>query len=767
MYDKHTEKFWKNFLFRIIVISFIITFICATCVHFFEYYQFQVMTINNLKESAKTVHEYAEDAINPAIFYELNTIEDESKDIYHEAHISLNNIRRVANIRYLYTATINDNGEYIYVVDGLDPDPDPDDFRHVGDLIEEEIIPELEKSLNDEIVLSEDFHVTEWGIVYVAYFPVHDSNGNVIGAIGMEFECEPMYNSFVKLRKSTFVVVFILAAMFSLVSFFAFKKTINNAETIVKEKDHELIDATEEALRSSEAKSEFLSRMSHEIRTPMNSIVGMTSIAEKTDDMDTIRHCLDTVHTSSIQLLSLINNILDISKIESGKLELNYVDFYAGEMIVDSCKLLLDAISKKHQNLSIYSTPNIHPYFRGDKLRLSQIVTNLLANAVKFTPEYGSISISIKEVKSGEKYSIMRFSVTDTGIGISDEQISKIFSSFEQADGSISRKFGGTGLGLAISKSLVEKMNGKIWVESELGKGSSFIIELPLEHLPFPQNEDILVGNSPDNIKCIIIGTDEQAITALSEILNEAKVKFDISNDFTSASNLLSTAKDSNNPYNLIFMDYTLTLQSTESEKAVLEPYIDRNITILMAPFLNWNDIYALKDYRPQHLIPMPLFRSVITNEISAVLSYTAKISNGEDSVTANSNTPNLSDHTFLLAEDIEINREIFSTMLSDTGAKLDMVENGLEAVKKVEENPNKYDLIFMDIQMPEMDGYQATRKIRTLDIGNSKTVPIIAITANAFKEDIDHSLESGMNSHLAKPIDYDDLYAEIRKFIK
>jgi PAS domain S-box-containing protein len=384
------------------------------------------------------------------------------------------------------------------------------------------------------------------------------------------------------------------------------------------------------AEKANQAKSDFLSRMSHEMRTPMNAIIGMTKIAEKTDDISRLKYCLSTINTSSVHLLGIINDVLDMSKIEAGKFELEKLPMNIEKTIMKVSDIIIDNIQKKNQKLNVNMAKDLEMNYIADDLRLSQVITNLLSNAVKFTPENGEITLTVGKMGSKDNFNTLRFSVKDTGIGMTKEQIARLFNAFEQADGSISRKFGGTGLGLAISKNIVEKMGGRIWVESEEGAGSSFIFEVVLERAPVQEGA---AYESP----------------------------------------------------------------GIKADKAA--------------------------------------------------------------------ETPDLSGVKIILAEDVEINREIFIALLEETHITIDIAENGAIAVSKFRENPEKYDLIIMDVQMPEMDGYEATRTIRAMDTPKAKSIPIVAMTANAFKEDVDRCLEAGMNDHLAKPIDEKSVLEKIVRY--
>jgi len=397
-----------------------------------------------------------------------------------------------------------------------------------------------------------------------------------------------------------------------------------------------LLRLTADKLRSEEenrSKSSFLAMMSHEMRTPMNAIIGMTNIAKSTHSVEKKDYALKKIEDASNHLLGVINNILDMSKIEAGKLELNPVAFDFRNMIDNVINIINFRIAEKQQTLSVDIDENIPRILICDDQRLAQVVTNLLSNAVKFTPEHGAINLCSKLSEQENGICKIQFDVTDTGVGISEEQQAGLFKPFQQAESGTARKYGGTGLGLAITKRIVELMGGSISVSSALGEGATFSFTVSAEN--------------PGN---------------------EAK---------SNANGLPDTERNEG--------------------PAQADQYEGYNV---------------------------------------------------------------------LLVEDVEINREIVIALLEPTLLKIDCAENGAEAVRMFKEAPERYNIIFMDVQMPVMDGFEATRIIRALNTPNAKTIPIIAMTANVFKEDIDNCLKAGMNCHIGKPIDFDAVLRILRQFL-
>jgi signal transduction histidine kinase len=404
---------------------------------------------------------------------------------------------------------------------------------------------------------------------------------------------------------------------------------IDNA-LLLKLKQAELVAATRRAEASAQAKTTFLANMSHEIRTPLNAIIGMSNLASSTEDISKIKEYIGKVNVSAIHLLGVINDILDMSKIEAGKLEISNTDFRITELFDNVITIIRFRTEEKHQNFSAEIDSNVPKAIVSDVQRLSQVLLNLLSNAVKFTPDGGAIKLSVSCDSNNGTEAVLRFTVTDTGIGITEDQKGILFKSFSQADDSISRKFGGTGLGLAISKHLIELMGGNVTVDSVFGSGTTFTF----------------------TIKAAIGNSEETTVGSAAE--------------------------------------------------------------------------------------------EISIQDIDGIFSG----------------------KTILLVEDIEINRMVIEGLLENSGVIIDKAENGRIACEKFADPENSYDLIFMDIHMPEMGGFAATEKIRSMKHKNCASVPIIAMTASVFREDVEKCLKTGMNDHIGKPIEFPTLIKKMKKHL-
>ena len=512
---------------------------------------------------------------------------------------------------------------------------------------------------------------------------------------------------------------------------------------------------------ANKAKSSFLSSMSHEIRTPMNAIIGMASIAEKTDNIERKDYAVGKIKDASDHLLGVINDILDVSKIEAGKFELSPTEFRFETMLQRVETINRFKIDEKKQIFKINIDDEIPKIIYCDEQRLAQVITNLLGNAVKFTPEKGTVEISTKLINEENGLCSIQINITDSGIGISEEQQAKLFQSFQQAEISTSRKYGGTGLGLTISKNIVEMMGGKIWITSELGKGATFSFIVNANRV---MEKEYIVPNWSD-IRFLAIDDDPIVLEYFNEIMGEFGSPCDT---VLSGEKAIQMVKQ-NGTYDFYFVDYRLT----DMDGLELTRILKANKTnegkgfVIMMSSINWSVIEEeAKKAGVDKFLSKPLFPSPIVDIINGYLGIEEKIVGQKNKNKKNINMQ-FKGRRVLLADDVEINREIVQTLLEPTLILIDCAENGLQAVKMFCESPERYDMIFMDVQMPEMDGYEATRQIRSLDIPQGKTVPIIAMTANVFREDIEKCLEAGMNGHIGKPIDFDEVAIQLQSFLQ
>ncbi|MDR0410934.1 MAG: response regulator [Treponema sp.] len=558
-------------------------------------------------------------------------------------------------------------------------------------------------------------------------------------------------------------ILFTSAGIFiwlGLIAAFATARFIANPFEKIQEQNKHLVKLKEMAESASRAKSDFLSNMSHEIRTPMNAIIGMTSIAKASSEVERKNYCLSKIEEASTHLLGIINDILDMSKIEANKFELSPEVFNFEHLLQKVVTVINFRVEQKYQNFIVRLDRNIPIMLIGDDQRITQVITNLLANAVKFTPEYGSIRMDTKFIGEEDGLCTIQISVTDSGIGISTEQQARLFNSFTQAESNTSRKFGGTGLGLAISKRIVEMMDGRIWIESELGKGSTFIFTIRLKQAPLDEFYGVLKKeNRP--IRILAVDDDSEMLEYFGEIIESFGFSYDLAHGGEEALALI----EETGPYSLYFIDWKMPgLNGVELTRKIKETDAGNNSVIIMVSAVEWGVIEKeARSAGVDKFLSKPLFPSIIMDHINDYLGTEYHLAT--DKIVMD-NSGCFEGYHILLAEDVPINQEIFIALLEHTKLGIDCADNGARVLEMYRSDTGKYDIILMDVQMPEMDGFEATRRIRAFESEIHKNIPIIAMTANVFKEDIDKCLAVGMNDHLGKPIDIDEVIIKLRRYL-
>lgn len=527
-------------------------------------------------------------------------------------------------------------------------------------------------------------------------------------------------------------------------------------------REHDLQDALYLAQQAGNAKKDFLSRMSHEIRTPMNVIVGMTTIAgANLDDKIRIKDCLSKIEFSSKHLLSLINDVLDMSKIEEGKISVNYEPFRLPQMFEAIIPAIYSQTSAKGTVFECKMTDVVSETVIGDSLRINQILLNLLSNAIKFTPAGGTICLTARQTPVKNRRTKLILIVEDTGIGMSEEFLHRLFTPFEQEDGTLSRKYSGTGLGMAITKNLTDLLGGSIHVKSKLGEGSTFTVELPLE---VPEDAMEAKEYKLENLKILVVDDDVNTCTHASLLLKKMGIDADWVQHGSEAVQMVRKAHEAYCDYDVCLIDWKMPdMDGIEVTRRIREELRTDTLIIIISAY-DWSDIKGeARKAGVNAFVAKPLFESSLYQTLSSVISSDSDVK--EESICS---TPLLSGKRILLAEDNELNREIAVELLKETCAKIDCAENGKEAVERFATSPSGYyNIILMDIQMPVMGGYEATRHIRSSHHADALNIPILAMTANAFREDEEEALASGMNGHIAKPIDVNLLYGTVSELIK
>ena len=524
-----------------------------------------------------------------------------------------------------------------------------------------------------------------------------------------------------------------------------------------------LTDALASAEEANKAKTAFLSNMSHEIRTPMNAIIGLDNIA--INDPETppkTREYLEKIGASAEHLLHLINDILDMSRIESGRMVIKNEEFAFEELLGMVNTMISGQCADKGLKYSCHLSGDIDDYYVGDKMKLRQVLINILGNAVKFTPEGGKVNLTVEKTASYDNQSTMRFTISDTGIGMSKEYLPKLFDTFTQEDSSMTNKYGSSGLGMAITKNIVEMMNGTITVESEKGKGSTFYVTVPLINGAKHDDEEFEEFR-PDEMTVLVVDDDPVACEHAKLVLEKTGVAAEIAMSGPEAIEKVSLRHARRDPYNLILVDWKMPDMDGVETTRRLREIIGHESAIIILTAYRWDDVVdEATAAGVDSFLPKPLFANSVMEEFKNAMRHKGIL------YAAEKNRVDLEGRHILLAEDVAINAEIMMMVLAARGMDVDLAVNGKIAVDMfAASEQGHYDAILMDMRMPEMDGLEATRVIRAMDRTDAKELPIIALTANAFDEDVQRSLQAGLNAHLTKPVQPEALYETLESLIK
>ena len=531
----------------------------------------------------------------------------------------------------------------------------------------------------------------------------------------------------------------------------------------LEEQSEALSQALTTAEEANKAKTAFLSNMSHEIRTPMNAIIGLDNIAlNDPETPEKTKEYLTKIGASADHLLGLINDILDMSRIESGKMTLRNEEFSFSRFLEAINTMFSAQCEEKGLEYSCNLNSEVDDYYIGDNMKLRQILINILSNAVKFTPNGGTVTLDVTRKAQYDNKTTLEFRIADTGIGISKDFLPHLYDAFSQEDNSNTNKYGSSGLGMAITKSFVDMMNGTIEVESEKGKGTTFTVNVTLGDYQHDAKEDEAEEVQPGEMTVLIVDDDPVACEHAKLVLEKAGVASEVADSGEKAIEMATLRHARREPYNLILVDWKMPgMDGVETTRKIREAIGHESAIIILTAY-RWDDVQKeALEAGVDSFLSKPLFASAVMDEFRS-----ARLKKKEEMCAEDEKT-NLTGKRILLAEDVAVNAEIMKMVLAQRKMEVELAENGRIAVEKFEASPiGYYDAILMDMRMPEMDGLTATKLIRAMEREDALTIPIIALTANAFDEDVQRSLQAGLNAHLSKPVQPDALYETLECFI-